>query len=212
MEIPLNAQVECSDGDCGHIAGVLINPISDQVIHLIVKVNANPDTEYIVPVDKMGETIAGTIQLRCSRAELEKMECFIKTEFIEENVPYRDYGFGGDAYGLGSYYYAPYVIPDRTVYVPVKHLQVPPGELAVRRGARVEALDGHVGNVDEFVINPENDHISHLVMREGHLWGQKDVIIPVSSVKEVNDKTVFLNLHKHEIESLPTFPIHRRWA
>jgi len=43
----------------------------------------------------------------------------------------------------------------------------------VRRGTRVEATDGHVGHVDEFVVNPENGHITHSVMREGHLWGKK---------------------------------------
>ncbi len=37
MEIPLNAQVECTDGVCGHSACVLINPVTDQVTHLVVQ-------------------------------------------------------------------------------------------------------------------------------------------------------------------------------
>jgi sporulation protein YlmC with PRC-barrel domain len=40
--------------------------------------------------------------------------------------------------------------------------------------------------VDEFVVNPKNGHITHLVMREGHLWGQKDVIIPLALVLRVS--------------------------
>jgi uncharacterized protein YifN (PemK superfamily) len=98
------------------------------------------------------------------------------------------------------------------VQVPVEHLQIPAGELAVRRGTRVEATDGYVGHVDEFVVNPENGHITHLVMREGHLWGQKDVVIPLSAMGETREDTVFLKLDKHQIESLPTFPVRRRWA
>ncbi|MCC6958040.1 MAG: PRC-barrel domain-containing protein, partial [Anaerolineales bacterium] len=90
--------------------------------------------------------------------------------------------------------------------------QIPPDELAVRRGAPVEATDGYIGKVDEFVVSPENGRITHLVLREGHLWGQKDVIIPVSATRETSLGTVFLNLSKHEIESLPTFPVHRRWV
>ena len=90
--------------------------------------------------------------------------------------------------------------------------QIPPGEMAVRRGTHVEATDGYVGRVDEFVVNPENGYISHLVMREGHLWGQKDVIIPLSAIGDTRDDTVFLKLDKHQIESLPTFPVHRRWS
>jgi PRC-barrel domain len=99
-----------------------------------------------------------------------------------------------------------------TVYVPEETQQIPPGELAVRRGTRLEATDGYVGHVDEFVVNPVNGHITHLVMREGHLWGQKDVIIPLSAMGDTREDTVFLKLDKHQIESLPTFPLQRRWS
>jgi sporulation protein YlmC with PRC-barrel domain len=215
MEIPLNAQVECTDGVCGRSVYVLINPVIDQVTHLVVKEDSSPNTEYIVAVDFVAETIADTIRLRCSKADLENMDPFIKTTFVEEKVSEKNFGYAGGMYGLygmGSYYYIPYVTPEITVQVPVEHQQIPPGELAVRRGTRVEAMDGYVGRVDEFVVNPENGHITHLVMREGHLWGQKDVIIPLSAMGDTREDTVFLKLDKHQIESLPTFPMHRRWS
>lgn len=212
MEIPLNAQVECSDGVCGQSVAVLINPVIDQVVHLVVKEDAIPNTEYIVPVEVVADTIAGTIQLRCSKAQLEKMTPFVKTEYIEEEVPHSFLGYSGGLYGPETYYFTPYVIPDSTVFMPVEQAQVPPGELVVRRGMRVEATDGHVGKVDEFVVNPENGRITHLVMREGHLWGQKEVLIPISAMKEPCQDTVSLSLSKSEIESLPTFPLQRRWS
>ena len=211
MEIPLQAQVECTDGVCGRSIYVLINPVIDQVTHLVVREDSS-NTEYIVPVEVISETIADTIRLRCSKSELEKMDPFIKTTFIEEKVSSRSIGYGGQMYGTGSSYYIPYVYPDMTVQVPVEHQQIPPGELAVRRGTRVEATDGYIGHVDEFVVNPENGHITHLVMRERHLWGQKDVIIPLSAMGDTRQDTVFLKLDKHQIESLPTFPVHRRWS
>ncbi len=212
MEIPLNAQVECTDGVCGRSAFVLINPVTDEVTHLVVKEDSFPNTEYIVPVDSLSEIIAQTIQLRCSKVDLEKMDPFIKKTYIQDNAPE---GFStpvGGMYTTGSYYYLPYVTSGRPVFEPIETQQIPLGELAVRRGTRVEATDGYVGKVDEFVVNPENCHITHLVMREGHLWGQKDVIIPLSAMGETRKDTVFLKLNKHQIESLPTFPLHRRWS
>jgi sporulation protein YlmC with PRC-barrel domain len=179
---------------------------------LVVREDSSPNAEYIVPVEVVAETIADTIQLSCSKAELKRMDPFTKTTFIEEKVPDTVLGYGGGMYGMGSYFYMPYVIPDRTVQVPVEQQQIPPGELAVRRGTRVEATDGYVGHVDEFVVNPENGHITHLVMREGHLWGQKDVIIPISAVGNVREETVFLKLDKHQVGALRTFPVHRRWS
>ena len=39
----------------------------------------------------------------------------------------------------------PYVTPEITVQVPVEHRQIPLGELAMRRGTRIEATDEHSG-------------------------------------------------------------------
>jgi sporulation protein YlmC with PRC-barrel domain len=216
MEISLNAQVEYTDGVVWHAVGrtvsVLINPVFDQVTHLVVKEDEAPHTEYLVPVELVAETTDQVIRLHCNKAELEQLEPFIKTTFIEKTVPASNFGYSGGLYGMGAYYYAPYVTLDVTVKVPVEHPQIPPGELAVRRGAHVEATDGPVGKVDEFVVDPENGHITHLLMREGHLWGKRDVIIHVSAIGEIRDGTVFLNLAQHQVETLPTFPIHRLWS
>jgi sporulation protein YlmC with PRC-barrel domain len=210
MEIPLNAQVVCSDGVCGRSMSVLINPVVEDVTHLVVKEDLSPNKEYIVPVDWVAETVANTIQLHCTKAEFKKLDPFIKTQFIEEKVPVRNFSATG-MYG-SSYYYIPYITPLLTVSVPVDIQQIPPGELAVQRGTRIEATDGFVGNVDEFVVNPTNYHITHLVMREGHLWGKKDVIIPISAIGDDHDDIVYLKLNKQQVEALPTFPVHRRWA
>jgi len=212
MEIPLQAQVECTDGLCGRSVCVLINPLINQVTHLVVKEDSSPNTEYVVAVDMISATITDMIRLRCTKAELEKMPPFVKTEYVEEKVYVGNIEGAGGVYGMGSYYYIPYVTPEVTVQVPVKHLQIPPGELAVRRGTRVEATDGYVGKVDEFVVNSQTGHITYLVMREGHLWGAKNVIIPLSAMDDSGDDTLFLNIDKHQIEALPTFPVHRLWA
>jgi hypothetical protein len=214
MDIPLSAQVDCTDGVYGRTVCVLINPVRDMMTHLVVKADLSPNDETIVPVDFVTDTHTGTIRLRCSKAELEKMDPFIQTEFIQEKVPAPYPRYGDGIYGMGPAYYMPFTTPEITVYEKEEIQQIPPGELTVRRGTRVEATDGFVGKVDELIIKPETGDITHLVMREGHLWGKKDVIIPVSALSPVDmthQDTVFLKLDKHQIESLPTFPIHRLW-
>ena len=61
MEIPLQAQVECTDGVCGRSAFVLIDPVADQVTHVVVKEDSSPNKEYIVPID-LGVTKSGWFQ------------------------------------------------------------------------------------------------------------------------------------------------------
>ncbi len=215
MEITLNAKVECTDGEIWYPAGrcvsVLFNPLDEKVTHLVVKADKAPHIQYLVPVELAAETSAEEIRLSCSRDDLEKMDPFIKTTYIEKSVPASTIG-GAGMYGMGGFYYAPYVMLDVIVKVPEEHQQIPAGELAIRRGTHVEATDGEVGKVDEFVVNPKTGHITHLVMREGHLWGQKEVVIPVSALGETRENTVHLKLDKHQIEILPTLPIHRRWG
>lgn len=212
MEIPLNAQVECTDGVWGHSVFVLINPVTDQVAHVVVKANSFPNTEYIVPISLVNETITDTIRLHCSQAELEKLEEFNQTTFIQERVPESAFGVTGGMIGLGSFYYMPFVTREITVFVPENVQQIPLGELAVRRGTHVEATDGFVGKVDEFVVNPENSQITHLIMREGHLWGKKEIAIPIAALGETREDTVFLKINKEQVEALPIFAVTRRWS
>ena len=209
MDIPLNAKVECTDGVFGRSEYVLLNPVIDLVTHLVVKQDLSPNKEYIVPVNFVAETKGDTIRLSCSMADLEKMDPFIKTTFVDEKLP--DYSAFAGGYGSGMVYW-PYASFEGNVQVPVEQREIPAGELAVHRGTRVEATDGFVGKVDEFVVASESGHITDLVMREGHLWGKKDVIIPLSAMGETRADTVFLKLDKAQIEALPPFPLERRWA
>jgi sporulation protein YlmC with PRC-barrel domain len=200
MDIPVNADVECTDGPCGRSTYVILNPTTDQLTHLVVRHQESPHAEWLVPIDQVEEATLDLIRLRCTRHDLGEMEPFIETEFVRVTVP---------EYVSDPYMAWPYVIP-KTVTRTVEYEHIPPGELAVRRGARVEATDGHVGRVDEFLVDPSNGHITHLVLREGHLWGQKDVAIPVSEIGYTEEKTVYLKLDKHSIEQLPAIPIHRK--
>jgi sporulation protein YlmC with PRC-barrel domain len=210
MDIPVGVEVHCADGLCGRSTYVLINPVRREVTHLVVKEAESPHAERVVPIEAVSETAPDVILLRNTRDELGKMDPFIRTEYIREEMPDLEYAPSGYV-GIGSYLIWPYAVPDRTQVVAVEHRRIPLGELAVKRGTLVEATDGRVGRVDELLVNPENEHITHLVMREGHLWGQKDIAIPVSEIDRIKEDTVYLKLSKDEIEALPAIPV-RRWG
>jgi sporulation protein YlmC with PRC-barrel domain len=95
-------------------------------------------------------------------------------------------------------------LSDNVILVKIANLSL--NELAVQRGARVEATDGPVGVVDDLVVAPETGRITHLVLREGHPWGQKEVMIPVTDVADAEKNVVHLTLDKQAIAALPTTP------
>ena len=79
---------------------------------------------------------------------------------------------------------------------------VPLGETEVYRHQSVQAVDGEIGQVEGFVVDPADHRVTHVLLREGHMWGRKEVAIPVSSVVAV-DEGIRLNITKEQVGNLP---------
>lgn len=202
IDLPMLAEVHCSDGIAGLSTYVIGNPINHQVTHLVVKSLKPPFPEYLVPMGQVEDTAHHQIRLKCTQSELEKMEPFVDEEYMRTKYP--------------TYLCAPYALPtqpireDVVTYVTVKHLNIPRGELEVKRGAKVEAKDGStIGQVDELLINSTNMQVTHLVLRERHIFQQREITIPVSQIEHVYEDVIYLKLDRKSIEALPTTPIQR---
>ena len=199
MDILLNAKITCLDGPSGKSTYLIVKPTNEEITHVVVGDSSYPETDYLVPIDRIVDSTPESIRLNCSHEDLSKLPIFNQEEFIpsDEQIVH------GNAYMLW-----PFVTPE-PYGITLENEHIPANELAIRRGANVEATDGRVGHVDEFLINPTNDTISHLVLREGHLWGQKNITIPLSQIDRIEENTVWLKLDKRSIEALPAIPIHR---
>jgi sporulation protein YlmC with PRC-barrel domain len=83
---------------------------------------------------------------------------------------------------------------------------VPAGETQVRPGEHVHALDGEIGRVHGLLVDPDDYRVTHVLLREGHLRGRKQVAIPVSAVTGIQDG-IRLNITKQQVENLPPVDI-----
>jgi uncharacterized protein YrrD len=194
IDIPIHAKVICLDGhSCGQTTYVVLNPVTETMTHVVVELAVWPHDERLVPIDLVTESALDHICLNCSKGELTEMDTFIETEFIQSEVnEYLTHPF----VVVWPYHYSE---PRR---ISVEHERIPIGELAVRRGARVEATDGYAGHVDGFLVDEKSEHFTHLVLREGHLWGKKDIAVPVSDIVSIEEDKVLLNLDKDSLEKL----------
>ncbi len=206
-EIPINAKVHCKDGSCGQSTHIIVDPIVRQVTHLVVESSRLPmQSTRLVPVQHIVETTPDQIELSCTRQDLAQMEPFLSERYVEVGEP----NFvPDDVYAPGDYtYMQPYVsFTPGTVTISEKHIAA--SELDIHRGMYVRATDGLVGQVHELVVEPESWKITDLVLKKGHLWGKKDVTLPLSDVDRVEDDTVYLKIDKKTIEGRPASPIHR---
>ena len=218
-DIPLNADVICDDGKCGKTSHVIINPLDRAITHVVVQneefLGSN---KRLVPLERVIDSSHKSIQLNCTKDRLAEMEKFTETHYYIDRDATEQQSLGLPAEHMLDeldpfLLMWPYVYADDNLYsIPVEDELIPTGEIAVRRGAEVKATDGYVGKVDEFLVDPQNEHITHLVLREGHLWGKKELTLPLSAIASMEENIVYLKLDKKTVKSLPAVPIRRFYS
>jgi len=201
----IGAQASCTDGVCGDVIRVVVDPITRTVTHLVVEPKHRIALGRLVPLTLV-DAATGDIHLRCTLAQFEKLDWAEETQFLPGSGGYSGYNpgqvltwpyyslGGGGGLGMGN-------IPQ-----PVIIAKVPLGEVAVRRGEQVHATDGVIGRVQGLVVDPDDHHVTHVLLQEGHLWGRKEVAIPINAVTEV-DNGIRLSITKQEVENLPTVEV-----
>jgi sporulation protein YlmC with PRC-barrel domain len=197
----IGAAVECSDGPCGAVSRVVVDPVARELTHLVVEPEHRSGLGRLVPLDKV-EAGADEVRLRYTLDEFENLPTAEETDFLPG-------GSGYDAYAAHEAYYWPYfgleggADPQLALASAVETRdKLPAGEIGVRRGEAVHATDGEIGKVEGLVVDSAQGHVTHVLLQEGHLWGRKQVAIPIDAVEKI-DEGITVNLSKHDIEALP---------
>lgn len=206
MDIPVNVDVYCTDGICGRTNHVVLSPKTEQITHVVVHEKGIAKSHYLVPLSMIIESTPRSVKLNCTKAQLEGLDQFIVTDYIPAKSAPLDMPAYDPTYEMyGGYFLWPSTIADER-NLAVKHEQVPTGEFALVKGAQVIARDGIVGRVDEFLTD-STGKITHLVMRKGHLWGQRDVTIALGDIERIESKHVYLKLDKQSVGALPALTV-----
>ena len=219
MRLDLGSPVRCTDEAFGELADVVIDPHTRRVTHLVVQPHHRNEQARLVPIERAqaGETSDATISLDCTVAQMNEFELVRESAYLRlGEVPVEDPDWdvgieeplalppptGMGAFDTGSVDIDPHVM--------LSYDRIPMGEVEIRRASSVTSADEHhLGHVDGFVLDSEQQ-IAHLVLEHGHLWGRREVVIPVSAVARVDTDEVVLTLSKDEVGALPSARVHRR--
>ncbi len=70
------------------------------------------------------------------------------------------------------------------------------------KGYHLQASDGITGHIADFMMDDESWAIGELVIKTGHRFTGKEVLIPVSKVDRISydESSVFVNLTKEAVE------------
>jgi hypothetical protein len=224
----IGVDASCTDGPCGVLARIIVDPVARAVTHLVVEPKHEHKHGRLVPISLV-EAVPGGIQLRCTRAEFEELDPAEETQFLpasgwpgslgygsEQVLSWRYYGLTpGPDPGVASAGLDSTVEPDSSVGLDssagsgqeyatraITYDSVPLGKVEVRHGDRVHATDGEIGLVEGLVIDPGSRGVTHVLLQEGHLWGRKEVAIPIAAVASV-DTGIRVDLSKQQVGDLP---------
>jgi len=194
----IGAVANCADGTCGDVTRVVIDPVAQAVTHIVVEPKHRQGLGRLVPVDLVGEVTYGQVQLSCTVAGFEQLAHAEETQFLPGSGGHADYT-AGEALAQ-PYFGLTGVIGD--VPQAVTYDTLPLDEVAIRRGEPVEASDGRIGVVRGLAVDPRNHGVTHVLLEGGHLWGRKQVAIPIGAVSKF-DTGIRVELTKQQVGNLP---------
>jgi sporulation protein YlmC with PRC-barrel domain len=217
-----------TDGPCGEVADIVVDPITWKVTHLVIEPAHHHDHSRLVPIGGVTWTDEA-VALSLSIADVSNCPPVQETDFIPLETwpddkgswapgisrvlswPYYPYygdlgatGYIGYPYGYGSG-----LGWGGSPVVTMSYDRLPKDTVEVRRASEVMSSDNHkVGHVDGFAVDA-NGKITHLILEHGHLWGHRDISIPLDDISTVASDRVQLKVMRDAIGEYPSVPFRR---
>ena len=194
----IGAEVLGRDGSCGQLVRVIVDPLKQAVTHLAVAPRHDPALGRLVPIEMVESADGDRIHISATADQFQALDDADDVQFLPTNTDLHGYGshavnwpYYGIETPLGGIHHQPFLTE-----------RVPLGEVDVRRGDQVHATDGWIGSVHGLVIDPGDHHVTHVLLQEGHLWGRKQVAIPIGAASRVGNE-IQVTLSKQQVEDLP---------
>ncbi len=196
----IGSDAVCGDGYRGEVLGVVIDPASRTVTHVAAEPKGRTGLARLVPLDLV-DVAPDELRLHCTEAEFKNLNAAEETlaEFVS--------GYGAPVQLLPPGWRgadSPAVEGGTIPRIPEKETIdiIPPGEVEERRGDQVHAADGDTGHLHAVRVDPDSGRLTHLLVREGHVWTRKDVAVPVDAVATFDDG-IRLSITSRQARELP---------
>jgi sporulation protein YlmC with PRC-barrel domain len=207
MPFRIGADARCTDGACGQVSRIIINPVAREVTHLAVDPKHRHGPGRLVPIDLVDAT-TGQIRLVCTLAEFQTLRPAQETESVRDLDP-TGHGHPDNAPKKVNWVLVDGAVirqsgrgePEAPPQVTVDY--VPSGAVDIHRELTVCATDGEIGHVQGLVVEPGGHQVTHVLLQKGHMRSRKEVAIPIGAVTKIGTFLIHLSLTKHQVKDLP---------
>lgn len=199
------------DEQIGQISGFVLDPMTNEVTHLVVRKGTFFPEDKVVPFDMVHTAEDDKVILSKEIEDVDELTPFEESHFVRTRGTDPDTRYGYD-YGVmpAYYWYPPYGFAGYPVgyygWPRTETVQnIPEGTASLKEGANVMSSDGeHVGDVESLFIEGGSDRVTHFLISQGLLF--KDYkLVPAHWVNTVSDDGVHLSVSKEVLEDLPAY-------
>ncbi len=213
MRLVKGADVYSAGGDkLGTLNRVIIDPNTRKVTHLVVEKGLLFNTNKLIPIEQVDQQNEEKIILTSSEQDLKKFEDFEEDHFVSLDSADHPEEVGVEY----AYWYPPptfaswrsgmqMLYPPVPTYVVRTTQNIPAGTVALDEGARVMSADNkHVGDIEQLIVEPENNRVTHMVINAGLLFKERK-LIPVNWISTIGEKEVNLSVNAGTLENVPAY-------
>jgi hypothetical protein len=200
VTLAIGAAAACTDGFPGELKGLVVEPRSRAVTHLVIEPEHAQGLARLVPLDHADAT-AEPIRLGYTEAEFKDLDPAEET--LAEFVP----GYEGPVQLLPAgegWRPADDPVAAGETIPQIREMEtiplVPENEVEESRGDQVRATDGHLGQLQGLRVNPENGEVNSVLVKR-HPWGHTELAIPIGQVSGF-EAGVQLSITKQEAKDL----------
>ena len=212
------------DGEIGRVKGFYFDDKDWVVRYLVVDTGSwIPGRKVLISPYALGGIYPGgnILEVALTREKIEKspsIETQLPVAREHERDYYRYYNWpvywgGSDLWGMNPAPFAPpsYQSPEEEgQQARAEESEKPDSHLRSTQevtGYDVQAVDGEVGHVEDFLIDDENWTIHSLVVATGHWWSGKNVLLPPREIEKVSwdESKVFTSLTRLKLQQEPQY-------
>ncbi len=197
IKFPLNmkARVELIDRLAAELVSIVVDPAEQRVVSFVVQDKSGQSR--LVALEDVVDADDALVRLRISSETFFTLPVFVESQYVIGGDPENDF-FKATEAGPSTIYYVPGLSSDQLVS--------PEKDLALIRGAFVNARDGHIGTVEEIVIDPASGKPAQIVV---HTAGRKkqELVMPIAVIERAEADTVYLKLSKEQVDTLLGVPV-----
>jgi len=190
VEIPLSADVYCTDGAYGKLVALVSRDDEPRITHLVVAGQSDAEPRRLVPFEHVAAADTSKVQLDVTRDHMVTMNPASQMTDIYEKMPEPVL----DPTMLRSW--------EHVDHPQIQHAEedlIPPGTVMIDEKTDVSARGGAVGKLSALLVQQATGQIEGVVVHESLLHGGKSVTFPANAIDRMNGPTVLLTMHKDEI-------------